>query len=83
MHIVLTTLDSFGTLSYVVAGLALIAGSKLVRRVSMKDAAPIANSGSNGEIQVRIRSRKVVSIERNRRVLVSSTVPVRRVGNFS
>ena len=83
MHIVFSTLDSLGTLSYVVVGLILIIGSKLVRRIGAKDASPIADSVRAGEIQIRIRSKKVVSIERNRRAAQSPALSDRRVGNYS
>ena len=82
MHMVSVTLDSMGPALYIVFGLILILTSGLLRR-HVPRPAPQVVVGKPDDSEVRIRSEKVVPINRNTRVSKCATIPVRRVGNFS
>jgi hypothetical protein len=82
MHTVFVTLDSLGPAVFIGFGLSLILGSRLLgRRTS--DPAPRVVVGNRDAIEVRIRSEKVVPINRGTRFSKPAAMPVRRVGNFS
>jgi hypothetical protein len=83
MHVVLVTLDSLGPSVYTIFGLVLIFGSMVVRRLAIEPTSQFADAGRCDGVEVRIRSKKVVPINRNTHVSQHAAFPVRRVGNYS
>jgi hypothetical protein len=84
MNDLLVILDSMGPIGYIFLGLVLILGSRLIRRFTFCPPAPVADAcGSGGiAVRVRMRSEKVVPINRNSRVSVPSGYSGRRVVNY-
>jgi hypothetical protein len=75
-------LDSLGPTSYIFLGLVLFFGSRLLRRRSSEAMSPVVDAAMGGDVQVRIRSKKVVSIKRDKRVSRNEPAsPVRRAAN--
>jgi hypothetical protein len=68
MHLVLVNMDSLGPSVYVVLGLVLIFGSRLVQRLAVEPTFQVADAGRRGGVEIRIRSKRVVPINRNTRV---------------
>ena len=83
MHVVLVTLNSLGPSVYTIFGLVLIFGSMVVRRLAIEPTSQFADAGRRDGVEVRIRSKKVVPINRNTRVSQRAAFPARRVGNYS
>jgi hypothetical protein len=82
MHVVLVTLDSLGPSVYIIFGLVLIFGSSLIRRLAFEPTPQVSDAGRRDGVEVRIRSKKVVPINRNTRVAQRAPFPDWRVGNF-
>src|ERR1035437_9105299 len=82
MHVVLVTLDSLGPSVYTIFGLVLIFGSSLIRRLAFEPTPQVSDAGRRDGVEVRIRSKKVVPINRALRVAQRAPFPDWRVGNF-
>jgi predicted solute-binding protein len=82
MHVVIATLGSLGASVYAVFGLAFVFGSMAVRRLAIEPTSKVADASSRDGVKVRIRSKKVVPINRNTRLSRRPVFQVRRVGNY-
>jgi hypothetical protein len=82
MQAVIAALGSLGASVYAVFGLVLVFGSMVARRLAIGPASKAADSGSRDGVEVRIRSKKVVPINRNTRSSRRPVFQVRRVGNY-
>ena len=83
MHVVLVTPDSLGPSVYLIFGLVLIFGSRLVRSLAFEPTSQVSDAGRRDGVEVRIRSKKVVPINRNTCVSRRAAFPCRGVGNYS
>jgi len=83
MNDLLITLDPLKPSSCIFLGLVLILCSHLLRRFSCKPKGGLGNASGPEGILVRIRSQKVVSINRDSRVSRPAGFPYRRVINHS
>ncbi len=82
MHDVFVTLNSLEVSAYVISGMALILLSLVVRRVAIEPN-EVADTDRRDGVAVRVRSKKVVPINRNAHAWQRPVFPVRRVGNYS
>jgi hypothetical protein len=84
MNDVLVNLDSMGPVGYIFLGLVLILGSRLIRRFTFCPPAAIADAcrPAGVAVRVRMRSEKVVPINRYSRVSIPSGFSGRHVVNY-
>ena len=80
MNVVLATLDSQGSSAYLVLGLGLILGAWLVQRLTFVHTRQAADAAGRDGVSVRVRSRKVVSIDGYTRASQRAAFLVRRAG---
>jgi hypothetical protein len=83
MQVVLVNLDPVGPSAYIIVGLALIFGSRVVRRLSIGLISHIAEPDKSDCVEVRLRSKNVVSINRRNHLSQQGVIPARRVCNYS
>jgi hypothetical protein len=80
MNVVLAMLDSQGPSAYLILGLGLIFGSWLVRELAFGHTPQVADARWRGGVYVRVRSKKVVSIDAYRRASQRAAFLDRRAG---